>query len=93
MEVASGRGFYQALEAGCDPRRGVFAGQGKLDTELRFCLERGIGEIMSNHSRSSSALAAYAAPGDSARIAVRVNPQEEQQAERCVWGGCLPFWH
>src|SRR5262245_3489694 len=45
LEVASAGEFMQALAAGCEPDRIVFAGPGKTDAELEFTIGRGIGDI------------------------------------------------
>lgn len=88
LEVASAGEFYQALEAGCDPQRIVFAGPGKTDTELQCVLERGIGEIHVESLQEIERLSHLCCRlRTSARIAVRVNPQEEAQGGAMRMGG------
>jgi len=88
LEIASAGEFLQAMSAGCQPERIIFAGPGKTEAELELVLARGIGEIhveslvemerisaISGHSRRA------------ARIALRVNPSDEAQGGAMRMGG------
>jgi diaminopimelate decarboxylase len=88
LEIASAGECYQALAAGCDPSRILFAGPGKTDAELQFVLEHGIGEIHVESLQEIDRLAQLCGRlGTSARIAVRVNPREEVQGGAMRMGG------
>lgn len=88
LEVASSGELHQALVAGCDPARILFAGPGKTDSELRFALESRIGEI---HVESLDEIARLATAvrqlGARGRVAVRVNPGREVEGGALRMGG------
>lgn len=78
LEIASGGELQQALTAGCPPERIVFAGPGKTEAELSLALESGVGEIHVESLREARRVADLARlRGESARIALRVNPLAE----------------
>src|SRR5215831_8215841 len=88
LEVASGGEFYQALAAGCEPSRILFAGPGKTDAELQYALEHGVGEIHVESLQEIDRVASICARlGTYAHIAVRVNPSEEAQGGAMRMGG------
>lgn len=75
LEIASSGELSQALAAGCEAKRILFAGPGKTDAELALALEAGIGELHVESIGEGRRLAALAAGrGLKARIALRVNP-------------------
>src|SRR5262245_71359 len=80
LEVASAGEFSRALEAGCRPKKVLFAGPGKTERELAFVLHCDIGEIhvesMLEASRISSICRSL---GIRARVALRVNPSSDAQ--------------
>jgi diaminopimelate decarboxylase len=88
LEVASSGELHQALVAGCDPGRILFAGPGKTDSDLRFALETRIGEI---HAESLDEIARLASAsrqlGVRGRVAVRVNPGREIEGGALRMGG------
>ena len=88
LEVASSGELHQALVAGCDPARILFAGPGKTDSELRFALDSRIGEI---HAESLGEIARLASAarqiGARGRVAVRVNPGPEVEGGALRMGG------
>jgi len=88
LEVASSGELYQALAAGCDPARILFAGPGKTDPELRYALESRLGEIHVESLDEITRLAALArALGARGRVAVRVNPGQDVEGGALRMGG------
>jgi diaminopimelate decarboxylase len=88
LEVASGGEFRQALMAGCQPEKIVFAGPGKSEPELELVLKEGIGEIHVESLREGERVAAIARrEGVRARIALRVNPTGEAEGGAMRMGG------
>jgi diaminopimelate decarboxylase len=88
LEIASAGEFHQALHAGCDPARIIFAGPGKTETELETVLAKGIGEI---HAESALEIARIASIsrrlGVRAQVALRINPGAEVQGGAMRMGG------
>ena len=75
FDVVSGGELARALESGADPCDIVFAGVGKTDTEIRTALEAGIGWFNVESSQELDNIATIAAAmGQTARVALRVNP-------------------
>src|SRR6266704_3575660 len=88
LEVASSGELHQALVAGCDPARILFAGPGKTDSDLRFALESRIGEIHAESLDEIARLASVARQlGARGRVAVRVNPGQEVEGGALRMGG------
>lgn len=88
LEIASAGEFRQALHAGCDPRKIIFAGPGKTEAELDFVLEHGIGEIHVESPREAERVAAIAQRrGVAAPVALRVNPGGEAEGGAMRMGG------
>jgi diaminopimelate decarboxylase len=88
LEVASGGELHQAIAAGCNSRRIVFAGPGKTAAELRQALEAGIGEIHVESMDELDALEGVALDlGTRASVSLRVNPGEEAQGGAMRMGG------
>ena len=93
LEIASAGEFHQALQAGCDPGRILFAGPGKTQAELELVLSQGIGEI---HLESLTEAARVASIAGRlrlrARVALRVNPSGEAEGGAMRMGGrATPF--
>lgn len=93
LEVASGGELFQAIEAGADPSRVLFAGPGKSLAEIEYAIRSGIGEI---HVESTDELDRLEETGRKtgirARVAVRVNPGAEAQGGAMQMGGkAAPF--
>ena len=88
LEIASSGEYVQACNAGCPPRKIVFAGPGKTPAELEYVLVRGIGEI---HAESELELERIGGIcrrlGKRADIALRVNPTEDAQGGAMRMGG------
>jgi diaminopimelate decarboxylase len=88
LEIASVGEFHQALRAGCEPRRMLFAGPGKTPAELKLTLAQGIGEI---HVESLTELTRISDIGRwlglRPPIALRVNPAAEAQGGAMRMGG------
>jgi diaminopimelate decarboxylase len=88
LEVASGGEIHRALQAGCAPRRILFAGPGKTEAELELALTRGIGEIHVESALEASRVCGLARRlGTTARVAIRVNPGMESQGGAMRMGG------
>ena len=88
LEIASAGEFRRALQAGCDPRRVLFAGPGKTETELELVLEHGIGEIHIESMVEARRVAAIARRlGLRANVALRVNPAGEGEGGAMRMGG------
>lgn len=88
LEIASAGEFRQALHAGCDPKKIIFAGPGKTEAELDFVLEHGIGEIHLESPREAARIAAIARRrGIAAPVALRVNPGGEAEGGAMRMGG------
>ena len=88
LEVASAGELFQALNAGCPPKRILFAGPGKSEAELEFALSKNIGEI---HAESLTEIGRIGALsrrlGRRAPVAVRINPRGEAQGGAMRMGG------
>jgi diaminopimelate decarboxylase len=93
LEIASGGELYQALAAGCDADRILFAGPGKTDAELEYALSEGIGEIHLESLQEIDSLVAITRRLDRpANVAIRVNPAAEAQGGAMRMGGTAsPF--
>ncbi len=75
LEIASSGELVQALAAGCEAERILFAGPGKSVAELTLAIERGIGEIHLESLAEARRIAAIARQTNrTVRVAVRVNP-------------------
>jgi diaminopimelate decarboxylase len=93
LEIASGGEFAQALAAGCEPERVVFAGPAKTDSELELTIGRNIGEIHLESHNEASRIARICRRLDvRARVAIRVNPAADVQGGAMRMGGKpVPF--
>ncbi len=88
LEIASAGELQQALAAGGDPERMVFAGPGKTDDELRLALHTGLGEIHVESLGEIRRLAFLATDSQrSARIALRINPSLASATGSLQMGG------
>lgn len=75
FDIVSGGELSRLLRVGADPRRVVFAGVGKTETELRAALEAGIGIFnIESHPEADLLGSLAVARGQTAAVAVRVNP-------------------
>jgi diaminopimelate decarboxylase len=87
IDVASGGELKTALDSGVDPREISFAGPGKSEADLRRAVAAGI-LINVESFREVTALAGIRAQtGDTARVAVRVNPDFELKSSGMKMGG------
>ena len=93
LEIASGGELYQALAAGCDADRVLFAGPGKTPAELEYALSEGIGEIHLESLQEIDSLVGIARRLQRrAGVAIRVNPAAEAQGGAMRMGGTAsPF--
>jgi diaminopimelate decarboxylase len=88
LEIASAGEFHQALQAGCDPERILFAGPGKTEAELELVLSRGIGEIHLESTTEAGRVESIAKRlGVRARVAIRINPLGEAEGGAMRMGG------
>lgn len=88
LEIASGGEFHQALAAGCEPARILFAGPGKTVQELEYVLAHGIGEVHVESLQEIDQLARIARDlGRPAHAAIRVNPAEGVAGGAMQMGG------
>jgi len=88
LEIASSGEFHQALRAECPPRRIVFAGPGKTESELDFVLRHGIGEIHAESSLEIDRISTISRRlGTPANIAIRINPTDDAQGGAMRMGG------
>jgi diaminopimelate decarboxylase len=88
LEIASAGEFHQALQAGCDPERILFAGPGKTVAELDLVLSRGIGEIHLESATEAGRVESIAKRlGVRARVAIRINPLGEAEGGAMRMGG------
>lgn len=93
VEVASAGEIYQALQAGCEPSKILFAGPGKSEDELRFALQAGIKEIHVESLLELDRIDRLAQElNHTAKIGVRINPDEQVEGAAMLMGGRpLPF--
>jgi len=88
LEVASEGEIRQALAAGCEPGRVLFAGPGKTRDELECAVASGIAEIHIESTDEIDTLSALAVRrGAQVGVAIRVNPGEEAQGGAMRMGG------
>ena len=88
LEIASAGEFAQVLRSGCPPKNILFAGPGKTDFELEYVLVNGIGEIHAESINEIRRIALIASKlGEKAKVALRVNPNEEAQGGAMRMGG------
>ncbi len=88
IEIASAGEFQKALEAGCPPKRILFAGPGKSEAELELVLSNDIGEIHMESLTEVKRIAAICRRlGRRAQVAVRINPTGEAEGGAMRMGG------
>jgi diaminopimelate decarboxylase len=88
LEIASGGELVQALAAGCEAERIVFAGPGKSDREIHEFLEAGGGEIHVESGPEALRLVRMCDERQTnVRAAVRVNPTSDAQGGAMRMGG------
>ncbi|MCP4510596.1 MAG: type III PLP-dependent enzyme, partial [Fuerstiella sp.] len=88
IEIASVGELEQAIAAGCQPERILFAGPGKQDEELQRAVALGIGEIHVESAAEAGRLNAIAQQSDKlVRISLRINPAESAQGGAMRMGG------
>src|SRR6266852_250665 len=88
IEIASAGEFQKALEAGCPPKRILFAGPGKSEAELELVLSNDIGEIHMESLTEVKRIAAICRRlGRRAQVAIRINPAGEAEGGAMRMGG------
>ena len=93
LEIASAGELIQALAAGCESGRIVFAGPGKSEAELELAIRRNIGEIHIESQREATCVDAICKRLSlRARVGIRVNPSSDVQGGAMRMGGrSTPF--
>lgn len=92
LEVASAGEFHLARNAECLPENIVFAGPGKTEAELETVIAHGIGEIHAESRLEIERINAISGKvGVRTRVAVRVNPCDEQGGAMRMGGKSAPF--
>jgi diaminopimelate decarboxylase len=93
LEIASAGEYYQAVSAGCPPKKILFAGPGKTEAELELAVSQGIGEIHAESELEIERISAISKKlGVRTALAIRVNPNEEGQGGAMRMGGkSAPF--
>jgi diaminopimelate decarboxylase len=87
-DVLSEGELRRALAAGVPPRKIVFSGVGKSRDEMRFALQSGVGQINVESLPELRALSEVAASlGETAEIAVRVNPDVDAKTHEKITTG------
>lgn len=88
MDVVSGGEIYRALKAGIAPERIVYAGVGKSEDEIAYALDAGILMFNCESFPEIEAIDAVArGKGQTADIAVRVNPDVEANTHHYITTG------
>ncbi len=87
-DVVSGGELARALQAGIPPGRIVFSGVGKTPAEMQTALEEGVAQINVESAEELRMLSALAAArGQTARIALRVNPDVDAKTHPKITTG------
>ena len=88
LEIASAGELKRALEAGCSPQKILFAGPGKTEAELELALKHQIREIHIESFQERMRLSSLCQKlKTKARVAVRINPNQEAQGGAMQMGG------
>jgi diaminopimelate decarboxylase len=88
VDVVSGGELYRALRAGADPRKIVFAGVGKTESEIAYALGRGILFFTVESEPEAERISACAARlGVTGRIAFRANPDVDPRTHKYISTG------
>jgi diaminopimelate decarboxylase len=88
MDVTSGGELYRALEAGCDPRKIIYAGVGKTDAEIREAIAAGIAAFnVESEAEIENINAVAGSIGKIAVGALRVNPDVDAKTHQHIGTG------
>ena len=90
IEIASSGELRRAVDAGCAPRHILFAGPGKLETELELAVSQGIGEIHIESLVEAERIAAISRRlkhNEPIPVAIRINPSGEVEGGAMRMGG------
>ncbi len=88
FDIVSGGELYRVAQAGGDPRRCVFAGVGKTETEIRYALEQDIYSFNVESAPEIERIHRVAQSlGRRAPIAIRVNPNVEAHTHAKITTG------
>ncbi len=90
FDIVSGGELYRALHVGADPAHIVFAGVGKTDAEISAGLEADLGWFNVESADELARLNALAAArGQTATVALRLNPNVEPDTHQHIRTGGL----
>lgn len=88
FDIVTGGELYRALQAGADPRKIVYSGVGKSETEIGYALETGILMFNVESAEELAAIDRVAGRlGKRAPIALRVNPDVDPQTHPYISTG------
>jgi diaminopimelate decarboxylase len=88
FDIVSGGELARVIAAGGDPGKTLFSGVGKIETELRFALEKGVGCInVESESELTKVNAIAERLGKRAPIAFRVNPDVDAKTHPYISTG------
>jgi len=84
-DCASGGEVRCALEAGFDPKKIVYAGVGKKDSEIRYAIEQGIYAINCESMQELEVVNGIAGEmGRKVDVGLRVNPDIDPKTNHCI---------
>lgn len=87
-DCVSGGEVMQAVKCGVDPRKIVFAGVGKTDSEIKLSLQLGIGCFNVESTEEMEVISSLAVElGKTASIAIRVNPNVDAHTHANITTG------
>jgi diaminopimelate decarboxylase len=82
MDVTSGGELFRALQAGCDPRKIIYAGVGKTDDEIRMAIGAGIAAFnLESEAEIENVDRLAGEMGKSVIGALRINPDVDPGAK------------
>jgi diaminopimelate decarboxylase len=88
MDVTSGGELYRALAAGCDPKKIIYAGVGKTDTEIAEAINVGIAAFnIESEAEIENIDRVAASMGKTVLGALRVNPDVEAATHHHIGTG------
>ncbi len=88
LDIVSEGELFRALKAGCHPRRIVFAGVGKSESEIRAALKVGIFSFNVESKPELAFICKIAGQmGKKARVALRINPNVDAKTHKKITTG------
>ncbi len=87
-DTVSAGEIFRALKAGCDPKKIVYAGVGKTESEIEYALKSGVLMFNVESSQELFAIDSVAARlNTKARVALRINPDVDPQTHPYISTG------